>query len=231
MKCEIMNISDKSSIFTFVGPKSASVLEQLTDSEISSLKVKHFSVESFNENEIIISRSDLYGKYTYDVIIEYDSEKLFVNSLEELNKNGPVVIKPFGFIAHNILRIEKGQPSMMNELEEVSLLEAKLENIIKFDKGNFLGKEALIKHKEKGIDKSLFICSVDTTKLLIRNQPIYNENNKKVGYITSSAYSPYLMKTIAMGFIQNSMNYENNEIYLKIGKNDITIKGKIISPI
>lgn len=229
LKCDVMEMSDKSSIYTFIGPSSTELMKSLIEGDPASINDKQFSIEPFNENEIIISKSEDLGKVTYEVITEKDSDEFFLGKIDKLNDEKPGFIKPMGYIAYNIIRIEKGLPSVMNEFNQNNLIEADMNNIIFFDKVNFIGKDAIANQKET--KRTMFLCNIDTDLILPYKQNVLDESGKKVGYLTSSAYSPYLMKTIAIGFIKNAMNSENNEIYFKIGRKHNLVKGKIMSPI
>lgn len=231
MKCEVMDISDRSSIYTFIGPSSMKVIDMLTNSNMEPLETNEFSIEPFNNSEIIISRSDVFGLDTYEVMIESDSDELFFDMLEELRQKENLDIKPIGLLAFNTLRLERGVPIMMNEFSKASLLESKLDNIINFDKEDFIGKDALLKEKEAGISRSLFLGAFDTYYTVNLDQAVYNKDKKKSGFITSSAYSPHLKKTVVMGYINIDENFENNEIYLKLGKHKERVKGEIIPPV
>jgi glycine cleavage system aminomethyltransferase T len=231
MNCEFMDISDKSSIYTFIGPEASNILAQIAGENVELLKVNQFSVESFKENEIIISRSDKYGEYTFEVMVESESDKEMLNTVESINSKSESQLLPIGIIALSILRIEKGIPTVMNDLDSANLFEVKMDNRIKFDKPDFLGKDALLEQSKQELEKSIFLCSSQTDNLIKAGQSVFNEDGKKIGYITSSAYSPNLTKTLALGFIKNSMNNENNDIYFKLDKGNKLTKAKIISPI
>lgn len=225
LKCEVADISKKSKIYTFIGPKTPKIIEKIINNKPDFLKEKQFSIESFNKDELIIARSDSLGKYTFEIIIESQTEEIFLDFINKLNLKE--TIKPIGFMAYNILRIEKGIPNVINDFKNSSLIETKMDYLIDFDKPSFLGKDALILQKKKTSEKSIFLCVIESENILYREQSVFDKNEKKMGYITSSAYSPSLKKTLCIGFIENSMNFENNEVYFKV-ENTI-IKGHIIS--
>ncbi len=231
LNCEFMDISEKSSIYTFIGPNSTQILNKIAGENVELLKVNQFSVESFKENEIIISRSDKYCEFTYEVMVESESDRDMINVINNLNMEKGLKVLPMGFVALSTLRIENSIPSVINDLQDANLFEAKMEDRVKFDKPDFLGKDVLMELSKKELEKSIFLCAINTDKMVKRGQRVYNEEGSSIGYITSSAYSTSLQKTLALGFIKNSMNIENNDVYFKLGrKNDMT-KAKIISPI
>src|SRR2546422_6968279 len=82
-----------------------------------------------------------------------ESERVW-NGLLEAGK--PLGLVPAGLGARNTLRLEAGFPLYGHELDEVTtILEANLRWICKFEKGDFIGREALLEESRKGLRKKL----------------------------------------------------------------------------
>ncbi len=102
------------------------------------------------------------------------------------------------------LRLEARNPLYGHELtEETSPFQAGLGFAVKFDKGDFLGREALIKQKQEGLKRKLVIFTIeDPEPLIYHYEPVYR-NGERVSYITHGAYAHQLGCAIGMGYLKN----------------------------
>ena len=93
--------------------------------------------------------------------------------------------------------------------DEDTPLEAGLGFAVKFDKaGGFMGRESLLKQKEKGIEKRLVQFRLDDPEpLLYHNEPIWRDD-KIVGHITSGAYGHTLGSCIGLGYVTGAISGE-----------------------
>ena len=109
-------------------------------------------------------------------------------------------LKPCGLGARDTLRLEVGYPLYGNELDENHTpLEANMEWVVKWNKGNFIGREALWKQKQEGVKTKLLAY-----ELLDRGVPrggckIYKEGTAG-GETTSGTFSPSLQKGIGLAY-------------------------------
>ena len=85
-------------------------------------------------------------------------------------------------------------------------LEAGLERFVNFDKGNFLGRQALIQQKEKGIAEQLVLMTVDADDAdAIGDEPVFHEN-EIVGRVTSGGYGHMVQKSLAMAYVKSNLS-------------------------
>ena len=108
-----------------------------------------------------------------------------------------------GYHALNSLRMEKGYRHWSHDItDEDSPLEAGLGFTVKFDKeGGFIGREALLKQKEEGVERQLVQFRLrDPEPMVYHNEPIWRGNDI-VGHVTSAAYGHTLGSSIALGYV------------------------------
>jgi 4-methylaminobutanoate oxidase (formaldehyde-forming) len=125
-----------------------------------------------------------------------------------------------GFQALNSLRIEKAYREYGHDMDNLDTpLEAGLGFAVKFDKpGGFIGRDALLRHKESGPLKYRMVQFLldDPEPLLYGNEIIYR-NGKIVGYLQTGAYGFTLGGAVGMGFVENedgaTADFINNGIY------------------
>ena len=70
-----------------------------------------------------------------------------------------------------------------------------------FDKGDFIGRDALIKEKDKGSEKRLVLLQVDAIDAdVINDEPIWH-NNRVVSYVTSGGYGHFIKQSLALSYL------------------------------
>ncbi len=110
-------------------------------------------------------------------------------------------IKPCGLGARNTLRLEAGMALYGHEIDaSISPLEAGLEWIAKLDKGEFVGREALLRQKENGVTRKLVGFEMlgrgigrDGYEVLLNGSP--------AGWVTSGSPSPTLNRNIGFCYL------------------------------
>jgi 4-methylaminobutanoate oxidase (formaldehyde-forming) len=110
-----------------------------------------------------------------------------------------------GYHALNSLRVEKGYRHWGHDITvDDTPLEAGLKFAVNFKKdGGFIGREALLAQKEKGLKKRLVQFALDDPKpLMYHDEPIWRDD-VIVGYITSGTYSYTMGCSLGMGYVNN----------------------------
>jgi dimethylglycine dehydrogenase len=109
----------------------------------------------------------------------------------------------FGLYAVNSLRIEKAYRGWGDELtNEVTLLDADMERFIKFDKDDFVGREATLQLKEKGLATRLVYFDFDASESDVRgSEPVY-DGDKVIGITTSGGYGHCVQKSLGFAYVE-----------------------------
>jgi aminomethyltransferase len=142
-----------------------------------------------------------------------DSEKVW-NTLIEAGK--PEGLVPAGLGARNTLRLEAGYPLYGHELdEETTLLEANLGWIAKLEKGEFIGRAALLEQRAQGTRKKLVGFEMTSLGIARDGYNVYVEG-KIAGRVTSGSYAPFLKKNIGMAYLPPSLAGVGGEIEVEI---------------
>jgi aminomethyltransferase len=94
-------------------------------------------------------------------------------------------------------------------------IEAGLGWITKTDKGDFIGKAAIVKMKQDGPGRKL-VAMISDEKTFPRHGYEITADGRKVGVITSGTVSPVLEKPIALGYVDKPLNAAGSEVAFKI---------------
>ena len=207
---EMENISDKTSLLADQGPKSALVLQNLTDMNVSDMKYYTFQKGTFAGKEnVLISTTGYTGAGGFEIYFKNEDAEEIWNAVFEAGN--PHYILPTGLAARDTLRLEMGFCLYGNELsEDISPKEANLNKIVVYDT-NFIGSENL---NNLEVRKSLIAFELTDRGIPRNGYKIVNESDQEIGYVSSGTMSPSLNKPIGLGFIDSKSNF--NDIFVVI---------------
>jgi aminomethyltransferase len=220
------DVSDDYVILAIQGPKSRDTLQKLTDVDLKTVGFfgcQYIDIAGVN---CIISHTGYTGELGFELQISPTTlaEKVF-NKILETGKEFD--IKPIGLGARDTLRLEKGFILAGNEFAGGRTpLEATMSWTINWDH-DFLGKQALLKQKEKG-DYERLTCLICTEKGIPRHGCEIQKDEKKVGLVTSGTLSPCLNTGIAMGYCHP--DYREKDSILDIMIRNKPVKAKVVKP-
>jgi len=222
---KIEDVSDATCMFAVQGLKAQSTLEKLTSDDLSEIKRYWCMLTKLGGYDTIISRSGYTGEDGFEIImldVPYSEKEKAVNLWKKILEAGREYgIKPCGLGARDTLRLEAGMVLYGNDIDEdISPLEARLGFVVKFKKGDFIGREALLKQKKEGIRRKRVGLELSGRRVPRHGYEILKDG-EKIGYVTSGAFSPLLEKGIGLGFV-NSEYAQLNEIV------QINIRGKLM---
>ncbi|MBN2547195.1 MAG: glycine cleavage system aminomethyltransferase GcvT, partial [Spirochaetes bacterium] len=191
----IKNESDKLSIISVQGPKSAVFLEKEFHYNVTNLKSFNLIKEKFNNSEIILSSTGYTGEEGFEIII--DNEQAMKLMDEIYNKGLKYNVMYCGLGSRDTLRLEAGLPLYGHELDEEHYpLQANISWSVKLKKdSDFIGKKELLKNKDS-FKEILAGFEVAGKAIPRNNMNILDADNKMIGYVTSGSYSPTLQKNI-----------------------------------
>ncbi len=153
---KIENKSDEFSLLAIQGPDSKNVMKKLTDIDLEKLGYYHFFVTEIQGIEMILSRTGYTGELGYELYFKGNEEQAEEIWTKIIDAGKEFNISPIGLAARDSLRLEKGYCLYGNDIDQTTNpLEAGLDWITKFDKENFIGKEALLKIKAEGLKRKL----------------------------------------------------------------------------
>jgi len=139
---------------------------------------------------------------------------LFWNKIMEAGK--PLGLIPAGLGARDTLRFEASMPLYGQEIsEDITPIEAGLDRFVKLDKGDFIGKDALIAQKEKGPDRKLIGFEM-IDRGIPRTHYNVSAGGETIGIVTSGNFSPTLKKTIGMALVKKNYADIGQEIEIII---------------
>jgi aminomethyltransferase len=217
----IENISDKTALLALQGPLAKKVLAKaVIGVNLDQLKPFDIAVTNIFGIECIISRTGYTGEDGFEIF--FDSSEIDI--WDKLMQVGSRFnIKPAGLGARDTLRLEAGLMLYGNDINEnITPLEVPLKWTVKFDKKEFIGKEALLTQQ---INRKLVGFEI-LEKRIARHGNEVLMNGQKVGFVTSGSFSPIMKKSIGFCFVPMHV-LANQLIEISIG--DKLYKAKVNS--
>ena len=215
----LQNLSDDTCLLAVQGPDSVKTLQKLTDTDLSEIKFYTFEMGSIaGFDDITISATGYTGEKGFELYFNKDhadSEQIW-NAIMEAGQE--FEIQPCGLGARDTLRLEMGFALYGNDItKETNPLEARMGWLTKLDKGDFVGREALQKVKEKGLDRKLMGLVIEDKRAIPRKgYDILDDEEEKIGHITSGTRSISLDKNIAMGYVPVEKAEVGTNVFIKV---------------
>ena len=222
----ITDITSAYSMISIMGPNARQVLSQITPADLSN-EAFPFGTSQMIEAAYAHARATrmtYVGELGWELYIPTEFTLHIYDALVEAG--GKYDLKHCGMHAMNSLRLEKGYRHWGHDIsDEETPVEAGLRFAVKFDKGDFLGREVLLKQKEEGVTKRLVQFALeDPEPLMYHNEPIYR-NGELAGYITSGMYGHAIGTCLGMGYVNNPDGLVNAK-YIREGSYEIEVADK-----
>ncbi len=218
---ELRDVSAKTAKLDVQGPLSGDVVASLVGKgAVSGIKRYHFAWCKIGGMDTIVSRTGYTGELGFELFFQAERAP---DIWDMLLKTGGV--KPVGLGARDTLRLEMGYALYGNDIDEAHTpFEANLGRFVGMEK-SFLGKDALLQQEDEGFKLLLagFICE---GRRSARKGFEVHVGEKKVGEVTSGAFSPCLKRGIGLCYIDKNLTGDGGEVLLTDGKTEIkaTIK-------
>lgn len=223
--CTITDVTHGYSMLAVMGPKSRDLLQGLTDADLSN---EAFPFSTAQEIDLAYARvttvrMSYVGELGWELYIPSNfSIPVFDAIMKAGKKHG---LKLVGMQAVNSLRLETGYRHWESDITpDDNPYEAGLGFGVKLDKGDFIGKDALIKHKRDGLTRKIVMFALeDPEVMLYGNEPIYR-NGEYNDTLTSGAYGFEVGSSVGMGYLTNPSGITNE--WIKEGSYEIMVEGK-----
>jgi len=225
---DIKNTSNDIGQLAVQGPKAESVMQKLFDLDLSTLRYYWATEVKMNpallkkdgtkDIPVLLSRTGYTGEDGFEVYVDkkYAAQcwQMIFDAGAEHN------IKPIGLGARDTLRFEMRYCLYGNDIDKTTNpLEAGLGWVVKFDKGDFIGRDRLLKVKETGIKRKLIGFEVIGKGIPRPHQEIHAED-RKIGFVTSGTFSPSMNKGMGIGYVEKPHNKVGTRIKV-IGKTPV----------
>ncbi len=204
MECVVRNVSDATGMLAVQGPRAIAIVQRLTDADVEAIPRFGVITAPVNGAETIIGRTGYTGE---DGVELYPPVNAVVPLWRALLETGAADgLQPIGLGARDTLRLEAKMALYGHELsEEINPLEAALSWAVAFDKGDFIGRDALLAVKDAGGPARRLVGFRMTGRGIPRADYPVAVDGETVGYVTSGGYAPTLDANIGLALVSRGV--------------------------
>ncbi|MCU1295514.1 MAG: glycine cleavage system protein [Bryobacterales bacterium] len=196
---EVEFSSDRYAQIAVQGPRALETLQKLTRARLSEVKYYWFVDDAVSGVPARIAHTGYTGEDGFEIYIDPSEAARIWNEL--LSAGAEFGIKPCGLGARNTLRLEAKMALYGHEITaSLNPLEADLAWIVKFDKGDFVGRAALEKTLQQGLTRKLVGFEMKERGIARDNYEVWL-NGKPAGWVSSGGPSPTLGKNIGLCYL------------------------------
>lgn len=195
------------------GARAAEVVGQVLGQEAASVERGRIVTRPLKDSRLDLLRATHTAEDGFDLFV-YAPQAATL--WDELMKAGALAV---GFDALEILRIEAGLPRYGVDMDETNIVtEAGLDDAVSYTKGCYTGQEIIARihwrgHVAKKMTGLLFSEEVDVKS----EAKIIAADGKEIGRITSTAFSPRLNRTVALGYVKYDYLTPGTEVRVRVG--------------
>lgn len=200
----VRDISRAMALLALQGPAAQKILNRLTPVSLDTLRPFHVLPEiEVAGRPAFVSRTGYTGEDGFEIGPAWDDAPRIWEALLDVGETEGLV--PAGLGARDTLRLEAGFMLYGNDINEhTSPLEAPLAWMVKWEKGDFIGRDALLRQREEGPARKLVGFTVEG-RALARHGDALRYGGSQVGTVTSGSYSPTRQTSIGMGYVPRNL--------------------------
>ncbi|HSY36876.1 MAG TPA: glycine cleavage system aminomethyltransferase GcvT [Acidobacteriaceae bacterium] len=217
-----LHITDVSDYYTQIaiqGPKAQATLQKLTPVDLTPIKNYWFTWgQVCGLHNVLIARTGYTGEDGFEIYVPADEATSARVWGEVLAAGEEFGIMPCGLGARNTLRLEAAMALYGHEISDtINVFEAGLGRYAKLDKGDFVGRDALVKIQEEGGPKRKLVGLEMIERGIGRDgYPVFSIDGKRLGEITSGSPAPFLKKNIALAYVPVEYTALDTEVAVEI---------------
>ncbi len=224
---ELTDCSEATALLALQGPAAVRILGRVTDAPVGELGSFRFLEEAHVCGvQALVSRTGYTGEDGFELYLRAEDASAVWRGLLAAGKDDGLV--PVGLGARDTLRFEARLPLYGQELSrEITPLEAGLGIFVKLDKGEFIGREALLKQKEAGLPRKLAGIEMLDRGIPRSHYPVYaGPEGELIGEVTTGTQSPTLKRNVGLALLKREYSAPDTQVWVEIrGKR---LKAKVV---
>jgi folate-binding protein YgfZ len=194
----VTDLTTTTALLSLQGKAASDKLNKVLSNSTSELAGNQVLQTSWQDQQISVTPATHTRTSGYDLFVSEPQAALLWHALV---KTGA---RPVGYDALEILRIEAGVPRYGLDMDDTTVVtETNLDEAVSYTKGCYVGQEIIARIKYRGhVAKKLRGLSFDGPAIAAPQQIIKSADDKEIGHITSTTYSPHLGQQIALVYVK-----------------------------
>jgi len=213
-ECAIVDRSSDHGLLALQGPEAGAILAGLVRDNLSSLPYFSFATMSLAGVDVLVARTGYTGEDGFEILTAAGDCVAVWNALMECGQGAGLV--PVGLGARDTLRLEAGLLLHGNDMtRETNALEAGLGFVVRWNAGDFIGKDALLRQKQSGLSRRQRGLEM-LDRGIARHGHAVHIAGEKCGEITSGSFAPFLKKNIARAYLPRGSDALDTEVEVDV---------------
>ncbi len=210
---EVTDVSAETYMLAFQGPKAQQVLQKICEADLSKVAFHSSTWAKVAGVECLIGSTGYTGEYGYELFFNANEAVKLWNAILDAGK--PEGVLPIGLAARDSLRFEPCIPLYGHELSpDISPLEAGMGWAVKVDKGDFVGRDALLKQRLESPPRKLVCLEMIDKGVPREHYGVMVEGQH--GFVTSGMFAPTVEAYAAMALIPRELAENDREVEVLI---------------
>lgn len=210
----------QTALIALQGPGAEAIVARLVEPGPQELPFYHAQTGKIAGRKALVSRTGYTGEDGFELYVAWEDGPAVWEAL--LAQEG---VKPVGLGARDLLRLEMTYPLYGNDIdEETSPFEAGLGWVVKLDKGDFIGQDALRRQKSEGLRRRRVAFRQEDRAVPRRGYPLVGPDGEVVGQVTSGGYSPHVGASIGMGYVDAALARPDQELRVQVRGKEIPVR-------
>jgi dimethylglycine dehydrogenase len=214
---QLENVTDHYGVLTLAGPRSRELLQGLTEADLSREAFPFFRARHLPVSGIptLMLRVSYVGELGFELHHPIEQQLALYDLLLEAGE--PLGLVDFGYRALESLRLEKAYRLWGADMSaDYTPLEAGLGRFVRFDKGDFIGREALLRQQEEGVRQRLACLTVEADGADPHGYEPIRADGRPIAYVASGGYGHVLERSIAFAYLPVEQAEPGTELEVEI---------------
>jgi dimethylglycine dehydrogenase len=202
----LRNITDHWMGFSVSGPASRGILERLAHDDVSNDAFGFLSVREMDVGsaQAVVGRISLTGEVGYEIVVPTPQHRTLLHEL--LAAGQGLGLRLIGDRAIDSLRLEKGYGIWNAEFrQDLTPAMSGLDRYVAYDKGEFIGADAVRRDREQAPSQSLVLLRIDADDADPTQDDGIWIDDRKVGFVTSGAYGHHVDMSLALAYLDRDV--------------------------
>lgn len=205
---------DEWALIALQGPDSEQVMKEVLGYDLSGMP--YMAMRAEEDNSFFISRLGYTGEDGFELAVKNDDAPALWDKLLAHDS-----VQPIGLAARDSLRLEMGYALYGHDIDDTtSPIEADLAWVTSKNNTGFIGAETVLKHKQEGVQRKRVGIKLTEKGVAREGAEIRNENDEKIGELTSGGFSPTLQHGIGQGYVDAAQAEAGTKVFVNVrGRN------------
>ena len=211
---DVKNESDAWGQLAIQGPLAAQLLQRITNVDLSAMRTYRFANGEVAGIPCLVARTGYTGEDGFELFCPAEATPRLWDAVMDAGRHEK--IQPCGLGARDSLRLEMAYRLYGQDMDDgTTPLEAGLGWVVKLDKGEFIGRDAMLRQKEQGLGRKLVGFVLTDAGIARHGYPVL-QDGRKVGEVTSGTKGPSLKTSIGLAYVPPALAAEGSTFQVEI---------------